>query len=195
MVLQGSVGNQVVARMVQRAKTDADRAGHQRRITMGRTAVGQLAGLVKRQLKDHIFNGTPMTGNVDKQRPQGLHAYTNGRLPRGIVATETVGNENKVHVLKWRYASQQTNPKASTMFPRWMGTDEVSALIALEYPDTMTQQLDVGALPVNTGPNVAGGETRPITRSDIETHILRGARVNLAKSGDTVYPTHPAFAG
>lgn len=191
--LQRSVGNRAVAHMVQRAKSEEQRGRHQRRTTMGAAAVQQLAALVKRELKAHIFQGAPMTGQVDRRRPQGLHAYTNHLLPTGIEEVRTTGNTTKVHVLEWCYAGERTNSKSSTMFPQWMSEDEVSALIALDYPGTMTRRVGVDALPVNTSKNVTSGETRQITKEDIREHIVRGADISLEKSGDTVYPTHRAY--
>jgi hypothetical protein len=192
--LQRSVGNRAVARMVQRTKSEEQRGRHQRRTTMGAAAVQQLAALVKRELKAHIFQGAPMTGQVDRQRPQGLHAYTTHQLPTTVETVgPPIGNTTKVHIVNWRYAGERTNPKSSTMFPQWMSADEVSALIALDYPGTMTQRVGVEALPVNSTKNVTTGETRPITKEDIREHIVRGADISLEKSGDTVYPTHRAY--
>lgn len=208
LALQRSIGNAAVGRLVateqrnhertrvpvQRAKTDEERGKHQRRIDMAETAAHQLAGGVNAALKAHIFHGVPVGSAVNHEAPQGLHAYldTKGTLPAGIVEVdkgESAGRKEKVHVITWRYKNAK-DPKAvkkSTMFPVWMPPEHVLALIALERPESMQ------GLAVNQSTNVRTKETDPVTISEIRTHILRGVKINIERSGNTVYPTHSGF--
>ena len=213
LALQRSIGNAAVSRLVateqhtqriqhtqhshvpvQRAKTDEERGKHQRRLDMAETAAHQLAGGVNAALKAHIFHGVPVGSAVNHEAPQGLHAYLdkNGTLPAGIVEVDTgesAGRKDKVHVITWRYKNAK-DPKAvkkSTMFPVWMPPDHVLALIALERPESMQ------GIAVNQSTNVRTKETDPVTVSEIRTHILRGVKINIERSGNTVYPTHSGF--
>jgi hypothetical protein len=179
---------------VQRAKTEEARGKHQRRIDMAETAANQLAGRVNAGLKAHIFHGAPIGGSANPEAPQGLHAYLDdkGTLPSGIVEVDkaaSVGRKDKVHVITWRYKESRDAKavKKSTMFPVWMPPNHVLALIALERPENMQ------GLAVNETKNVRTKETDPVTISEIKTHILRGVKINIERSGNTVYPTHSGF--
>ncbi|WP_194894790.1 hypothetical protein [Catenulispora pinisilvae] len=174
---------------VQRAKTEDERGAHLRRIEMAETAATQLAARIHgTTLADHIFAGRPMSGGLDRNAPQGLHAYTDKKLPSGIqeVQADRIGNQDKVHVITWKYEGRDAT-KRSTMFPRWMTRDHVLALIALQRGGNVQE------LPVNASKNVRTSETKPVSAHEIRTHILRGVEINLQVVGDTVYPTHSAF--
>lgn len=173
---------------VQRVKTEEERGSHLRRIEMAETAAGQLAAGVNAALADHLFEGHPITGGVDRNAPQGLHAYSaNGSLPDGIETVGTgAGNKDKVHVITWKYRQAQAT-KRSTMFPRWMPRNHVLALVALR------QGADVRELPVNKSKNVRSGETKPVSAQEIRTHVLRGVEINLQMVSETVYPSHAAY--
>lgn len=111
-------------------------------------------------------------GQPDHKAPTGLHAYTNGALPTGIVQVGIQGSATTVHQLSWRW-NDSTQTKGSTMFPNWMPPEHVRTLIALKYPDTCANAV----------------EPSHLFPTDARTYIQHGHEVKLTQKGDTVYPT------
>ena len=160
------------AALVQRAKTEEQRSEKHRRVARAKQTIQLLGNNLKPNLDGHLFNARPANGGEpDPDAPTGLHAYTNQALPDGIHQVGIRGSENSVHQLTWRW-EDSTQTKVSTMFPRWMPPQHVRTLIALRYPDTRAN---------NIGQNA-------IYPDYTRTYILHGLEIQLAKSGDTVYP-------
>ena len=156
---------------LQRAKDEDARRAKHRRVAQAKRTIAELGGKLKGRLKGHIFDALTADGSaLDKANPTGLHAYTNGALPAGIQQVTTVGSQNAIHTLTWRWAGKPT--KDSTMFPIWMPPAHVSTLIALKFPDVREGAVDAKKL--------APEATR--------TYISRGLTIKLKQAGDTVYP-------
>lgn len=179
--LQRTVGNREVGRLLQRVKSEEERAAKQRRVAGAAVEIPRLAAKMKPALRKHLFDAKPFDADVDPADPQGLHAYTGGRLP-GFVVTQGAGlgvegSTTRVHKLTWRHRDG-AKTKMSTMFPDWMSASHVAALCALRYPtDSKVVSEDVELTEL------------AVPKSALETHILHGQEITLAKSGDTVYPT------
>jgi len=77
-------------------------------------------------LKKHIFEG-----EGSAQDPKGLHAYTDGQLPNGILLTAGDIKRNCVHNISWKYPPPSAKEKNSTMFPAAMPNNEVKAYIII----------------------------------------------------------------
>ncbi|ACK70171.1 hypothetical protein PCC7424_1736 [Gloeothece citriformis PCC 7424] len=159
--------------VVQLVKTEKDRSDKQKRVANAKKTINLLGNNMKNNLDNHLFNAKPSDGGaINQNAPVGLHAYTDGRLPNGVVNLATVGSLNKVHTLTWRWQNS-VNQKNSTMFPQWMPPAHVRTLITLQYADTRDQTIE------------AGEQLYP---ADTKTYIQRGLNINLHKAGDTVYP-------
>jgi hypothetical protein len=165
------------AASLQRVKSEEERGAKHRRKAKAPEAIRSLKTKLKPKLSDHLFDGMPITGSLDKEDPSGLHAYTGGSLP-GITEVDTVGSTGRIHGLEWKFDGA-TATKRSSMFPSWMGKNEASALVVLNYAEdkkVVSEKVDTTKL--------------PITKSEIETYICRGLDITIGKSGDTVYPVH-----
>ncbi len=156
---------------LQRAKDEDARRAKHRRVALAKRTIAELGGKLKGRLKGHIFDALTADGSaLDKANPTGLHAYTNGALPAGIERVTTVGSQNGIHTLTWRWAGKPT--KDSTMFPIWMPPTHVSTLIALKFPDVREGAVDA----------------KKIAPEATRTYISRGLTIKLKQAGDTVYP-------
>jgi len=87
-----------------------------------------------RDIKTHMFSA-----EVEGGVPKGLHAYTNGNLPAGVVTVATVGDVNEVHVLVWSKTGAAGKCKWSTMFPKYMPVGMICwYLLNKRLPDDFT---------------------------------------------------------
>jgi hypothetical protein len=182
--LQRTVGNQAVTHMlnparpaaVQRKKDQEARGEKQQRVTLSRRVINQLKDKLRTDLSDHVYKGKPFKKAVDKDDPQGLHAYTNGALANDMEAVGTHGSTGRVHSLTWKYRNKQAT-KDSTMFPKWMPGAHINTLIALNYADDTDVVKEVIEL-----------ADLPTSKAEVLKHISHGQTIKLGKSGETVYP-------
>jgi hypothetical protein len=152
-------------------KTADEQSAKQRRVANARATIALLGANIKDGLDRHVFDAMPVAGALVKSAPTGLHAYKDKKLPTGVTGTVS-GNENKVHTLTWHWNGFAGDEKDSTMFPKWMASEHVRTLIALKYREERKTAVPDTAL----------------SPTDAKTYITRGTRVELDKSGDTVYP-------
>lgn len=160
--------------MLQRVKTEEERAAEQRSKARAQKTIEALGNNLKENLNKHIFEALPAEGGqADHNDPSGLHAYTNKKLPNTITKVgDTQGTASKVHSLTWRWNDSEVT-KVSTMFPTWMPETHVRTLIALEYPNTRDK---------------AVGNDVKLWPEDTKAFIKQGHTITLNKSGNTVYP-------
>lgn len=113
----------------------------------------------------HIFEGE-RSGDT----PKGLHAYQNGsKLSNIAKVIKTIGNDNKVHKLKWQLTTaSKPVEKESTMFPKWMPESHVKALIVINKPNLIEEKIE--------------------RTEELKQHILHGLEIELAVKGNTAYP-------
>ncbi len=159
--------------VVQRVKSEKERGDKHQRVQMAQKAIPLLQSKVDGKLKDHLFDAKPITGEIKKDKPTGLHAYKNGGLPKGIEVVETQGSTGKVHGIKWRWQGS-TSEKKSTMFPDWMPAEHVNALLALNESSVVGEMAEKG-----------------ISATAVRTYIQHGQKITIKGSGDTTYPSRP----
>lgn len=129
---------------LQRLKSEQERGAKARLRTKAKETVALLGDNLKQHVDDHMFEGVPLDASpIDRSSPKGLHAYTDERLPGGVVVASRTGSVNAIHEITWHWAGQDAGTaKMSTMFPRWMPPRDVRTLIALKYPDTRERVVD-----------------------------------------------------
>lgn len=170
------IRSQAAAEPVQRKKDEQARGEKHRRVAKSREVVDQLSGNIQDDLNKHIYDAKPFGKAIDQNDPQGLHAYKNDALPKDVEVVGTKGSTGKVHEITWKYKNKQKT-KASTMFPTWMPPEHVNTLIALKYPeDTKVVKEKVKLVEL------------AIAKEKVIEHISHGQKIELGKSGDTVYP-------
>lgn len=149
--------------VAQLAKDEAARGKKHRRVTIAKAKITELSGQISPALEKHVFEGKPFDKPVDKDDPQGVHAYIGEELPASVEPVRTEGSPGKVHTIYWQYKGHPIeSPKESTMFPKWMPKDHVKALIVLKLNNT--------------------------SDSNVKTYVSHGQDIEVVKSGNTVYP-------
>jgi hypothetical protein len=159
------------AHPVVQLKNEEERARAQQKAAHARNTIAAVAPNFNANIAGHIFEGKPAAGgNADPDNPEGLHGYTGGALPAGVVTVARVGNQNKKHTLTWNWGAGKPN-KVSTMFPANIPADRLKTLIGLKYPAW-----------------VGGGLPDPAYPDETRSFILGGRALPFTKHGDTVYP-------
>lgn len=90
---------------------------------LGVIQMGSTKKKITNAILDHIMNGEVKDG-----RPTGLHGYTGGALPAGVIAASH-GAINSVHQIWWRTAQTGNKCSWSTMFPNTLGRDNIKTLL------------------------------------------------------------------
>ena len=151
--------------IVQYKKSELERGEKHKRVNCAISLIKKYAGKFNQNLQTHIF-----IGEITNNTPKGLHAYTNNGLSSNALLCRTIGNENRVHKIFWKWKNNQDSvEKESTMFPKWMPENHVKMLIATHYPEVVGQN-EIGNI------------------ESLKTYISHGLTINIAKSGNTIYP-------
>ena len=152
--------------IVQYKKSEFERGQKHKRVNCAISLIKKYAEKFDQNLQTHIF-----IGEITNNTPKGLHAYTNNGLSSKALLCRTIGNENRVHKIFWKWKSNQDSvEKESTMFPKWMPENHVKMLIATHYPKVV-------------------GQDKIDNTESLKTYISHGLTINIAKRGNTIYPT------
>jgi hypothetical protein len=166
------------------------------------TAASNHAQQLIRNVKRHVFNAE-MNEN---DNPTGLHAYTNGVLPRNVTVLLTIGDVNQVHILVWRSTESGAKCKWSSMFPKNMPNGMVCWFLLNTrdggnyrlgnrplVPPFVWPAINVGQSGTTNFPEYPGGEAavrRAIAAAggaNYRTARERGATRYYLTSGDVEY--------
>ncbi len=195
LAMQKTIGNRAVQRLinqqVQRVKNEQQRGDKHRRVNIGSKVFKNIKGKLKENLKDHMYKAKPMDGSeIVLNSPSGLHAYTNGALPNTIEVVEPGTSTNDVHIIKWRFVGASANKtKKSTMFPKWMNYDRVSALVALQFPtdtELLTDAVNLEELGIQIGGDKDG--KKGVSKDMVKKYISLGHEITLEKKEENVHP-------